>query len=296
MWQAEHVRDALLAAHPGLTVELKPVTTEGDRLLDSTLHAHGGKGLFLKELEQALLADEADIAVHSMKDVTVELPPGLEIAAILEREDPRDALVGRSGSITDLSPGAKVGTASLRRQVQLLSLRPDLKIETVRGNVGTRLRKLDEEGFEVIVLAAAGLKRLGLGDRVAGWVAPEHLLPAVGQAAVGIECRDDDDAVKRLLQPLRHALTEDLVRAERAFNRRLGGGCHAPIAAFAEIQANGSVRLRALVGSLDGSELVRGEAQGERDSAESLGIGVAEDLLSRGADRLLAAAQASQGK
>ena len=289
LWQAEHVAARLRAAHPGLAVELVPMTTQGDRILDSPLARIGGKGLFVKELERALLEGRADLAVHSMKDVPVELPPGLVIGAVLEREDPRDALVAREPGLDldTLPAGARVGTSSLRRQCQLRARRPDLRVLDLRGNVGTRLGRLDEGRFDAIVLAAAGLRRLGEAGRITRALAPEEMLPAIAQGAIGVECREDDARVRGLLGPLEHGPTRVRVEAERAFNARLGGGCQVPLAAHAVLE-RGVILLRGLVGRPDGTELVEGVVSGRPEDAALLGRVLAEDLLGRGADRILA--------
>ena len=287
VWQAEHVRTRLGSAHPGVPVELVPMTTRGDRILDSPLARVGGKGLFVKELEQAMLEDRADIAVHSMKDVPVDFPDGLELVAILEREDPRDAFVSNtSATLDELPQGACVGTSSLRRQCQLHSLRPDLAILDLRGNVNTRLAKLDAGNYDAIILACAGLRRLGFDERIRQALGPDLILPAIGQGAIGIECRSDDARVKTLIASLADEPTTIRVVCERAMNTRLMGGCQVPIAGFAELRRQDLV-LRGLVGSPDGTEIVRGQVKGTADQAEVLGIQLAEELLSRGADRIL---------
>jgi len=294
LWQAEHVQRRLLEAHPGLEVELLKMNTQGDIILDTPLAKIGGKGLFVKELEQGLMDGRADIAVHSMKDVPVELPEGLHLPIILEREDPRDAFVSNNyASFEELPQGAKLGTSSLRRQCQLSALRPDLEVISLRGNVGTRLRKLDEGQYDAIILAAAGLMRLELTDRIAGKISTDTCLPAIGQGAVGIECRADDPRVNEIISVLNDESTHIRVAAERALNHRLEGGCQVPIGGFAEIDGN-NLRLRALVGSPDGSEMIRGEVNGTLADAEKMGIELAEDLLSRGADRILKEVYASR--
>ncbi|HED39589.1 MAG TPA: hydroxymethylbilane synthase [Chromatiales bacterium] len=294
LWQAEHVQRRLLEAHPGLEVELLKMNTQGDIILDTPLAKIGGKGLFVKELEQGLMDGRADIAVHSMKDVPVELPEGLHLPVILEREDPRDAFVSNHyTSFEALPQGAKLGTSSLRRQCQLSALRPDLEVISLRGNVGTRLRKLDEGQYDAIILAAAGLMRLELTERIAGKISTDTCLPAIGQGAVGIECRADDPRVNELIGVLNDESTHIRVAAERALNHRLEGGCQVPIGGFAEIDGN-KLRLRALVGSPDGSEMIRGEVNGSIDEAEKIGIELADDLLSRGADRILKEVYASR--
>lgn len=291
MWQAEYVRDALMANNPDLKVELVGFTTKGDIILDSPLAKIGGKALFVKELEVAMLNDEADIAVHSMKDVPMEFPEGLALAVICEREDPTDALVSNHyHSISALPQGAKVGTSSLRRQCQLRNQRPDLQIADLRGNVGTRLGKLDKGEFDAIILASAGLKRLGLGDRIRQRLSTDFSLPAGGQGAVGIECRSNDLAVIELIKPLHHQDTADRVNAERAVNVHLHGGCQVPIACYAELDGE-QLHLRALVGEPDGSVILRSQRHGHRNEAVALGIQVAEDLLAQGAGSILKALQ-----
>ncbi len=287
LWQAEHVRARLAALHPGLAIELVTMTTEGDKILDAPLAKVGGKGLFIKELEHALLTQRADIAVHSLKDVTVTLPDGLVIPVIGEREDPRDALVSNKfASLAALPAGSKVGTSSLRRQCQLRALYPSLEVITLRGNVNTRLAKLDAGEFDAILLAAAGLKRLGFETRIRAALAPEVMLPAVGQGAICIECRADDDATRQLIAPLHHVPTATCVAAERALNARLEGGCQVPIAAHATLDGDG-LELRALVGEPDGSHILRGEVRGDAARAEALGTDLADMLLARGARRIL---------
>jgi len=289
MWQAEHVADALRRLHDGLMVEIVGMTTRGDQMLDAPLAKVGGKGLFVKELEVGMLAGEADIAVHSMKDVPVEFPEGLHLAAILEREDPLDAFVSnRFESLAALPEGAVVGTSSLRRQCQLAARRPDLRIEPLRGNVNTRLRKLDEGEFDAIILAAAGLIRLGFGERIRDRIAAEDSLPAIGQGAIGIECRSDDERVHRLIAPLHDQATAERVLAERAMNARLHGGCQVPIAGHA-VHQDGGLYLRGLVGMPDGSRVMRAERGGPAADAERIGTEVAEDLLAQGAGEVLAA-------
>ncbi len=295
LWQAEHVAARLAQAHPGLRVELVGMSTQGDKILDTPLAKIGGKGLFVKELEQGLMAGRADIAVHSMKDVPVDLPEGLHLAAILEREDPRDAFVSnRFAALGDLPAGSRLGTSSLRRQCQLAARRPDLRFESLRGNVNTRLRRLDEGRYDAIILAAAGLKRLGFGERVASPIPPEDSLPAIGQGAIGVECREDDERVNGLVAVLHHPDTAVCVAAERALNRRLAGGCQVPIAGYAVLEG-AEIRLRALVGALDGSRVIRAERRGRREEAAEIGEALAEELLRRGADRILAALLADSG-
>ena len=289
LWQAEFVKAELLKYHPQLQVELVPMSTQGDKILDTPLAKIGGKGLFVKELETAILEDRADIAVHSMKDVPVEFPPGLMLSTICEREDPRDAFVSNQfTSLAQLPAGAVVGTSSLRRQCQLKALRPDLQVRDLRGNVNTRLSKLDNGEFAAIILAAAGLIRLGFAERIASYLPVELSLPANGQGAVGIECRSDDAQVQALLAPLEHSVTRNRVLAERAMNRRLQGGCQVPIGAFAE-QEGDKLWLRGLVGSLDGQQLIRDEIRGPAVQAEQLGQQLAELLLAAGAGAILSA-------
>jgi len=293
LWQAEYVRDRLIAAHPGLEVELVRMTTQGDKILDSPLAKVGGKGLFVKELEEGLLSGHADLAVHSMKDVPVELPAGLHLAVICEREDPRDAFLSRHYPNVDALPkGARVGTSSLRRQCQLTALRPDLQILSLRGNVNTRLAKLEAGDFDAIILAAAGLLRLGFGERITAYLDTTVSLPAIGQGAVGIECRRDDPEVNQLIAVLNHRPTQIRVDAERAMNHRLEGGCQVPIAGHAVLEDDKLV-LRGLVGYPDGSRVVRGEIRGPAAEAAQLGTTLADDLLSRGADAILKAVYAA---
>ncbi len=292
LWQAEHVADRLRAAHPGLAVELVGMTTRGDKILDSPLAKVGGKGLFVKELEQGMIEGQADIAVHSMKDVPVEFPAGLHLSVILQREDPRDAFVSnRFDGLDALPEGARVGTSSLRRQVQLRERRPDLEILNLRGNVNTRLAKLDSGEYDAILLACAGLIRLGFGERIANYLTPEESLPAIGQGAIGIECREDDTRVNDLIAVLDDADTHCRVSAERAMNARLNGGCQVPIAGFAELGEERLV-LRGLVGRPDGSLVLRAEGEADRSEAEELGRRVAEELLAQGAGPILEAVSA----
>jgi len=288
LWQAEYVKARLESAHPGLQVTLLGMTSRGDQLLDKPLFKVGGKGLFVKELETALLDGRADIAVHSMKDVPMEMPAGLVLGVICEREDPRDALVGKS-SFDALDTGARLGTSSLRRSCQLGRYRPDLDIGFLRGNVNTRLAKLDSGEFDAIILACAGLIRLGFEDRIGTPIDPALSLPAAGQGAVGIEFRDGDDRVRELLAPLHHEDTATRVLAERAVVRRLDGGCDVPIAAYAELEGQ-TLWLRARVGAADGGTLLEAEARGS--DPEELGQGVADMLLAQGAEALVRAARA----
>ncbi len=289
LWQAEYVKAGLLAAHPNLQVELVPMTTRGDQILSSPLSQIGGKGLFIKELEVAMMEGRADIAVHSMKDVPMEFPAGLGLVAICEREDYRDAFVSnRYASLEELPHGAVVGSSSLRRQCQLRAWRPDLVLRDLRGNVGTRLRKLDAGEYDGIILAAAGLKRLGLPERIRQLLTPERSLPAGGQGAVGIECRLDDSATRALLDCLHHEPTALCVRAERAMNAHLQGGCQVPIAALALLDGD-QLHMRGLVGSVDGSKVLRSEIRGAAHLGEDLGVILADDLLRQGAAALLEA-------
>jgi hydroxymethylbilane synthase len=288
LWQAEHVAALLRAAQPGVEIELVPLLTQGDRIQDRSLAAIGGKGLFIKELEVAIKELRADIAVHSMKDVPADLPPGFAIGAVLTRADPRDALITRNGvaRIEDLPHGAVVGTSSLRRQAQLCALRPDLKIEALRGNVDTRLRKLDEGSMAAIVLACAGLIRLGLESRITARLDPKLCLPAVTQGVIGIECRSEDSRTLQLLAALEDPATRLVMEAERAFSRRLGGSCQSPIAAYAELHAD-QIELHGLVAEPDGSRLLRDSLTGGHDDPEGLGTRLAERVLAAGAGPLL---------
>ena len=289
LWQAEHIRARLQELHADLQVELVTFVTQGDKILDTPLAKIGGKGLFVKELEAALLDGRADLAVHSMKDVPMALPEGLSLTVICEREDPLDAGVSNSyTSFDELPQGAKVGTSSLRRKSQILKARPDLEIIDLRGNVGTRLSKLDAGNYDAIILASAGLKRLGLADRIRHTLKPAVSLPAVGQGALGLECRDRDQAVLDLILPLLHAETDVCVRAERAFNAYLEGGCQVPIAGYATLQ-NGKIAIEGRVGSVDGATLLKAELQGDVNQAEQLGVALAQNLLAQGAGDLLKA-------
>lgn len=329
LWQAEWVKSELQRMNPGLDVELNKIKTAGDKILDVPLAQVGGKGLFVKEIEEALLAGEADLAVHSMKDVPTDFPEGLYLAVICRREDPRDAFIApiqsskfKIQNLRDLPQGATIGTSSLRRSCQLLSIRPDLKIEQLRGNLDTRLRKLDEGRFDAIILAAAGVKRLGWTERITEIIPPEISLPAIGQGAIGIECRTDDKFISGLISPLNHSETSVCVRAERAFLKRLEGGCQVPIAAHArliiqkpeagsrkseadpkfEAKSQGlnsslaththhsslTLVMDGLVGSISGDRIIRGHIDGDPEKAESLGIALAEEILSKGAKEILA--------
>ncbi len=288
LWQAEHVKARLTALHPGLEVELLGMTTQGDQILDSPLSRIGGKGLFVKELEIAMAEGRADLAVHSIKDVPMDLPDGFELAAISQREDPRDAFVSNHfASLEALPPGGRVGTSSLRRQAQLRARLPHLNVDMLRGNVNTRLRKLDEGHYDAILLAAAGLKRLGFEARITAILAPEESLPAVGQGALGIEIRGGRPELAALLAPLNDPITAACVRAERAMSRRLQGGCQAPIGGYA-VARDGQLRLRAFVADLEGIRFFRATAEGPLDAPEQVGLTAAEDLIAQGADHLLA--------
>ncbi len=290
LWQAKEVARQLQIIHPGLETKLVKMTTHGDRILDSPLSKIGGKGLFVKELEQGLLNDSADIAVHSIKDVPMELPENLDLPVILPREDPLDAFVSNKYPDPDQLPdGAYIGTSSLRRQAQFLSKYPKIKVGALRGNVGSRLKKLDEGRYDAIILAAAGLKRLGNENRITYRIRSEQILPAVGQGAIGIECRQGDKTIKNLIKPLHDSATATCVYAERAFNRRLNGGCQVPIAAFALLEDNSQLWLRGKICALDGKRIIEGELRGSITEAESLGRQLAETFLARGADKILAA-------
>ncbi|MEM1154540.1 MAG: hydroxymethylbilane synthase [Pseudomonadota bacterium] len=290
LWQAEYVRSALRGAHPALEVELLGMTSRGDQLLETPLAKVGGKGLFVKELETALLAKQADIAVHSMKDVPMEFPDGLCLGVICEREDPSDAFVSsRFSSLEEMPAGSVVGTSSLRRECQLRERRADLKVKFLRGNVNTRLRKLDEGEYDAIILASAGLIRLGMGERIKQSIPLDQSLPAGGQGAVGIELREGDSDVMALLQVLHHQPTAARVNAERAMNKHLQGGCQVPIACYAElIEGDTCLHLRGLVGKPDGSQVLRAEGKAALNQAEDLGQRVAEELLGQGAAAILA--------
>lgn len=288
MWQAETVARQLQDLHPQLKVELVGMSTQGDRVLDSPLAKIGGKGLFVKELEDGLLGGRADIAVHSMKDVPMAFPPKLHLPVIMRREDPRDAFVsGQFDSLASLPRGARIGTSSLRRQCQIMARLPDARIRELRGNVNTRLAKLDAGEFDAIILAAAGLKRLGLGDRIREYISTEASLPAIGQGAIGIECRCDDVRTNELIAPLDDPETHTRVCAERAINARLNGGCQVPIAGFAQLNGD-EIFIRGLIGYPDGHNIIRGQARGNVADAERLGRDVAEQLLTQGAGEILA--------
>jgi hydroxymethylbilane synthase len=286
-WQANHVADRLRTLHPDLEVELRIIKTKGDKILDVPLAQVGGKGLFVKEIEEALKRGEIDLAVHSVKDVPTELVQGLGLTAIPEREDPRDAVVSRSGArLADLPRGARVGTSSLRRRCQLLALRPDLQVSDLRGNVDTRLDKLSAGAYDAVLLAAAGLRRLGHEERAAEFLAPEVMVPAVGQGALGVETRLEDREVNDLVSGLHHEPTALRVRAERAMLARLGGGCQVPVAGHARIEGEELV-LCGLIGHPSGAPLYRDQTRGRVDVPEEIGANVAEQLLRRGADQIL---------
>ncbi|MDG6282112.1 hydroxymethylbilane synthase [Glaesserella parasuis] len=294
LWQANFVKDALEQRFPQLSVELVTMVTKGDIILDTPLAKIGGKGLFVKELELALLKNRADIAVHSMKDVPMTFPEGLGLAVICEREDPRDAFVSNHyANLEALPAGAVVGTSSLRRQCQLMAKYPHLQIKSLRGNVGTRLSKLDNGEYDAIILASAGLIRLGLSERIRTFIPVETSLPACGQGAVGIETRLNDERVLAYLAELNHQPTAYCVQAERAMNSRLQGGCQVPIGGFATLTGD-EIELNALVGSLDGSTIVRASAKDNIKEAEKLGVEVAEALLAKGADHILKAVYQSE--
>ena len=296
LWQAEWVKSGLEKINPELSIELKKIKTTGDKILDVPLAQVGGKGLFVKEIEEAMLRGEADLAVHSMKDVPTDLPEGLHLSAICKREDPRDALIAAGGPknaaagfglrFEDLPQGANVGTSSLRRMCQILSRRPDLGITQVRGNVDTRIKKLDEGGFDAIILAVAGIKRLGRADRITEILSTDVCLPAIGQGAVGVECRIDDEFMNSMLKRLDHEETSVCVRAERAFLKKLEGGCQVPIAAYAELNG-GNIVIKGLVGSLNGETIIKDVMEGRPADAWQLGTTLAEKILSGGGHKIL---------
>ncbi|MBX2858107.1 MAG: hydroxymethylbilane synthase [Cellvibrionaceae bacterium] len=294
LWQAEYVKAELEKFHTGICVELVPMVSRGDKILDVPLAKVGGKGLFVKELEHALLENAADIAVHSMKDVPMEFPEGLGLSTICEREDPRDAWVSaRYESLQTMPKGAVVGTSSLRRQSQILAAYPHLQVKFLRGNVNTRLAKLDAGDYDGIVLAAAGLLRLEMPDRIRAFIEPEEILPAGGQGAVGIECRTNDAELIKLLEPLHHSATAEQVLAERAVNRRLEGGCQVPIGCFA-MHRGETLWLRALVAEVDGNHIIRDEMTAAAAEGETMGTALADRLLAAGADKILASVYSKQ--
>ncbi len=291
LWQAEHVAARLEALHPQLKVSLVTMKTRGDKLLDAPLAKVGGKGLFIKELEAGLLDGRADLAVHSLKDVPVHFPYGLELALVMEREDPRDAFVSnRYDSLEAMPAGALVGTSSLRRQTQIHEAFPALRVDWLRGNVNTRLAKLDAGDFDAIILAVSGLQRLGFAERIRAALTPEQCLPAIGQGVLGIEIRSDDAALRELIEPLAHAETALRITAERALNQTLNGGCQVPIAGYAVLEQD-QLYLRGLVGEPDGSEILRADVRGSSSRAHELGVQLAQQLLAQGADRILARLQ-----
>lgn len=297
MWQAHHAAGLLKAAQPGLEIELVPMTTRGDILLETPLAEIGGKGLFLKELERALLVGKADLAVHSMKDVPVEMTAGLTIGAVLERANPNDAWLSASGTDIDALPsGARVGTSSLRRQSQLLARRPDLSVESLRGNVNTRIEKLESGAYDAIILAAAGLERLGLDAHITAELPAPEWLPAPAQGVIGLQCRSDDERTMSLIGRLDHAPTARQTRAERALSLRLGGSCQLPLAAFARSTPDGKIRLEAFVGSSDGRSILRSEATTPEDQPEAAAAEAAEALLARGADAIIRAELEAVGR
>ena len=287
LWQANWIKDTLEEQNRGVKVELIKIKTTGDKILDVPLAKVGGKGLFVKEIEDALLSNRVDLAVHSMKDVPTDLPEGLHIASITEREDPRDALLSRDGyTMMELPRNAKIGTSSLRRQAQILSVRPDFEINQLRGNLDTRIKKLTTKELDAVILAAAGIRRMGWTDKITECIPTEVCLPAIGQGAVGIETRIDDEAINGLVSRLNHDPTSIAVRAERAFLKKLEGGCQVPIAAYAEIRGD-KVKLRGLVGRIDGSEIIKDSLEGSVDRVEDIGEELAEKLLSMGAGEIL---------
>ena len=287
LWQAEEVKRLLLKQHKDLTVELVPMVTKGDRILDKSLNKVGGKGLFIKELEYSLFENRADIAVHSMKDVPMVLPEGLILPVILERADPRDAFVSNHfASLDELPDGARIGTSSLRRQALLAAQYPQFKLLDLRGNVGTRLAKLDNGDYDAIILAAAGLERLGLKERIRAYISTEQSLPAIGQGAIGIECRQEDEKIIELIQPLNHVQTQTCVQAERQLNLRMHGGCHVPIAGYATLD-NDLLQLNGFIGLPDGSKSLWANHTKKTEDPIYLGNTVADDLLAQGAQELL---------
>lgn len=292
LWQAEHVRDQLQQLHPQLDIQLLPMTSTGDQLLSQPLSQVGGKGLFLKELEQAMLAGDADIAVHSMKDVPPTLPDGLSLIAILPRHSPEDAFVSNQyNSLDELPNGATVGTASLRRTAQLKALRPDLTVNMLRGNLQTRLRKLDNGDYDAILLACAGLERMGLGDRIKQRLQASQMVPAVGQGAIGIEARSNDSRIAKLVAPLICPQTTACVNAERRLSERLGGSCSVPIGAYAQWHQQ-KLQMTGLVAQTDGAQVLNAHSDGDASQPIQLGDAVADQLLAQGAAKILAAIQA----
>lgn len=287
LWQANWIKDTLEEQNTGIKVELIKIKTTGDKILDVPLAKVGGKGLFVKEIEDALLSNKIDLAVHSMKDVPTDLPEGLHIASVTEREDPRDALLSRGGcKMMELPHNAKIGTSSLRRQAQILNVRPDFEINQLRGNLDTRIKKLTTKELDAVILAAAGIRRMGWTDKITEYIPTEVCLPAIGQGAVGVETRVDDDTISGLVSRLNHEPTSIAVRAERAFLKRLEGGCQVPIAAFGEINGK-KIKLRGLVGRIDGSEIIKDSLEGSVERVEEIGVELAEKLLSMGAGEIL---------
>ena len=287
IWQAEYVKKELIRNHSDIEIQIVRIQTEGDRFLDAPLFDIGGKGLFIKELEEALLSKNADIAVHSMKDVIVELPKGLEISVIMKREDSRDVLISNQyNSIAEIPDNSTVGTSSLRRQSQLKQVNSNILFEDLRGNVETRIGKLDDGKYDAIILAAAGIIRLGLAERITEFISFSHVLPAVGQGAIGIECRTNDETTQQLIAPLNDKYTSLCVLTERAFSRRLNGGCQLPIASYAVIE-NNQIKVDGLVARLDGSKVIRLQKIGELEDADKIGSSLAEALLDNGADAIL---------
>jgi len=297
MWQAKHVKSRIQQHHPGLEVELFSMKTQGDRILDKPLSLVGGKGLFIKELEQALYDHQADIAVHSMKDVTIDMQEGLQLPVILKREDPHDVFISdKYKRINDLPQGAVVGTSSLRRKCQLMAWRGDLNIKDLRGNVGTRLKKLDDGEYDAIILAAAGVMRLGLEDRISEIISTDIILPAIGQGAIGIQMRTEDNDVLDKIYSLNDVVTQQQVETERIVSRRLFGGCQLPIAAYAEVYQENigqeklgqeNIKITGMVGRVDGSEIIKDSVSGRIEEREALGLQLAETLLKKGADDIL---------
>lgn len=287
LWQAHWVKSELEREHKGLTVELEIIKTTGDKITDVPLAQVGGKGLFVKEIEEALIEDRVHLAVHSMKDVPTEFPEGLSLRCITEREDPRDALLTTDGSkIADLKEGARIGTSSLRRSSQLFKKRPDFKICELRGNLDTRIRKLEEGQFDAIILASAGLRRLGWEDKISEYIDPKFMIPAIGQGALGIESKTDNDEVNAMIDFFNHDNTSNAVKAERACLKRLEGGCQVPIAAFGTIEGD-TLSMDGLVASVDGTNIITAQISGSVKECEALGIKLAEDLLSQGGDKIL---------
>lgn len=294
LWQAEHIAGRLQEEYPGLAVELKKIKTSGDKILDVPLAKVGGKGLFIKEIEEALERNEADLAVHSMKDVPAELPAGFLLGVIPERDDPSDCFLSNSASGLEALPqGSLVGTSSLRRQAQLLALRPDLRVTSLRGNLDTRIRKLNEGLFDAIIVASVGLKRLRLGARFEERLGPPRFLPAIGQGTLGLEYRESDADLQDMLQFLDHPESRSTVTAERSFLQRLEGGCQVPIGGFASLEANGALKLQGLVADVEGREVVQDVEQGPPQDAAAVGRRLAERILERGGGRILAQVYAS---